>query len=397
MPRDDDRRRLTADAVQRAGLSAVICGLPSNVLLVTGGYWPTVGTSVAVAAADGRVAVVCPADERADVAAGFADVVRPFEPGSVHDLRTAPDAVARPLADAVAELGLPPGGRWGYEHAADTLPHAYVATHLYRLGLRQSIRAALPGARLARADGLLARLRSRCTPAEVDRVRLACGVAEGAFGAAARMLRPGLPETAVAAAASMVLSSDGDGRDDGKVWVMSGPRSAKAAGAFARSSAAVLAAGDLALVHCNNQVGGYWTDVTRTFCLGRPSDDQRRMADAVFAARAAALAAIRPGARAADVDAAARGVIAAHGLGPQFTHALGHGVPFAAIAAAERPRIHPSSPDVLSVGSVFNVEPAVYFDGVQGLRHCDVVAVTDDGPEVLTPWLGDPEQLWLTG
>ena len=119
------------------------------------------------------------------------------------------------------------------------------------------------------------------------------------------------------------------------------------------------------------------------------------MADAVFAARAAALAAIRPGAPAADVDAAARGVLTAHGFGPQFTHGLGHGVPFAAIAAGERPRVHPKSPDVLAVGSVFNIEPAVYFDGVQGLRHCDVVAVTDAGAEVLTPWLAEPEQLWL--
>ncbi len=394
--RDDERRRRNGEAVRAAGLTAVVCSLPSNVLVATGGYWPVVGTSLAVMAADGRVAVVAPADEADEVAAGFADVVRTFEPGSLHDLHTARDAAAGPLAEAVAELGLPAGGRWGYERAADTLPHAYVATHLYKQGLRAVLRAAVPRARPVAADAVLAEVRSTCTPAEIGHVRRACGVAATAFLNAKFTLAPGRTEVAVAAAARTSLVEDGDGRDDGFIAVMSGPRSAQAAGAFARSTSNPLVAGELALVHCNNQVGGYWTDVTRTFCLGRPTDDQRRMYDAVFAARAAALAAIYPGARAADVDAAARRTLAAAGFGDgHFKHALGHGVPFAAISAAERPRIHPRSPDVLAVGSVFNVEPAIYVDGLQGLRHCDVVAVTDDGVDVLTPWLGEAEQLWL--
>ena len=118
MPRDDLRRQWTADALDRAGLAAVVVALPSNVLLVTGGYWPTIGTSVAVAAADGRVAVVVPDDEAADVAAGFADVVRTFKPASLDELTTAGEAIVGPLADAVAELGVPLGGWCGYVHAA---------------------------------------------------------------------------------------------------------------------------------------------------------------------------------------------------------------------------------------------------------------------------------------
>ena len=396
MHRDDERRRRNAEAIRRAGLAAVACALPGNVLLLTGGYWPVIGTSVAIAAADGRVAVVLPADEVGELAAGFADVVRTFEPGSLDDLRVAREAVVRPLAEAAAELGIPPDGRWGYEHAADTQPQSYVAMHLYRMSLRRAVRAAVPHARPAAADGLLRSLRSNCTPAEVGRVRAACEVAAAAFDDVQRRLRPGANEVSAAAHAHVPLVANGNGRDDGFLAVMSGPRSADAGGAFARSSSATLAAGELALVHCNNQVGGYWTDVTRTFCLGPPNDEQRRMYDAVFAARAAALAVIRPGARAADVDAAARGVLSDRGFGPQFTHPTGHGVPFSAISGTERPRLHPKSPDVLSVGSVFNVEPAIYFKGRQGLRHCDVVTVTEGGAEVLTPWLCDAEQLCLT-
>ena len=396
MPRDDQRRQWTADALQRAGLSAVVCSLPHNVLMLSGGYWPTIGTSIAVATADGRVAVVVPEDEVDDVPDGAAEVVRTFKPAGLADLHTAAEAVVAALADAVAELDLSPDGRWGYEHAADTVPHSYVAMHLYRLSLRRVLRAAVPRARLARADGLLGELRARCSPSEVDRVRRACATAEFTFTGASSVLRPGMLETEAAAVLTTSLFGVDDGRDGGRMWVMSGPNSAKAAGAFARSSNRPMSAGEFVLVHCNNQVGGYWTDVTRTFCLGRPTDDQRRMYDAVFAARAAAVAVIRPAAKAADVDHAARSTLAEHGYDDRyFKHPTGHGVPFVAIAGTERPRIHPKSPDVLQVGSVFNVEPAAYVDGVQGLRHCDVVAVTDAGVEVLTPWLAEPGELWL--
>ena len=48
------------------------------------------------------------------------------------------------------------------------------------------------------------------------------------------------------------------------------------------------------------------------------------------------------------------------------------------------PRIHPQSPDVLEEGMTFNVEPAAYFDGYGGMRHCDIVAVTSEGATVFT-------------
>ena len=92
------------------------------------------------------------------------------------------------------------------------------------------------------------------------------------------------------------------------------------------------------------------------------------------------------GVRAADVDAAAREVLASRGFGALFKHSTGHGVGFAAIDAGAQPRLHPASPDVLAAGMVCNVEPAIYIDGYGGIRHCDVVAVTEHGCEVLTPF-----------
>jgi Xaa-Pro aminopeptidase/Xaa-Pro dipeptidase len=174
---------------------------------------------------------------------------------------------------------------------------------------------------------------------------------------------------------------------------MSGPNAYHAFAAYQRSRGRRLQSGDLVLVHCNSYVGGYWTDVTRTYCLGRPTGRQRQMYDAVFAAREAALAAICPGARASDVDRAARDVMRRRGFGDAFKHPTGHGVGFAAIDHNAPPRLHPASADVLEPGMVFNVEPGIYIQGECGMRHCDMVAITPAGCELLTPFQGDVASL----
>ncbi len=108
------------------------------------------------------------------------------------------------------------------------------------------------------------------------------------------------------------------------------------------------------------------------------------MRGAIKEARAAALAAVRPGAKASAVDTAAREVLASHGFGKEFKHAVGHGVGFAATDPGALPRLHPKSPDILEAGMTFNIEPAIYIEGEGGMRHSDVVICTDNGAEVLT-------------
>jgi len=83
------------------------------------------------------------------------------------------------------------------------------------------------------------------------------------------------------------------------------------------------------------------------------------------------------------------------GFGANFKHATGHGVGFGAINPGALPRLHPKSNDVLKPGMVFNVEPAIYIQGYGGIRHCDMVAVTDDGFELLTPFQSQPLSLML--
>lgn len=138
------------------------------------------------------------------------------------------------------------------------------------------------------------------------------------------------------------------------------------------------------MIHANTCADGYWTDITRTYTVGDPRGRQLTIRKAIQEARTEALRSIHPGVAASAVDHAARKVMEAHGFGMAFNHATGHGVGFAAANANGFPRIHPHSPDVLEEGMTFNIEPAAYFDGYGGMRHCDVVAVTSKGATVLT-------------
>lgn len=394
MAHDSQRIERNARAIREAGLDAAICGLPSNVLLLSAGYWPIVGTSLAIANGDGKVALVVPEDESELAGITGAAEVFSYQPASLDKLQTVADAIVQPLAKAASAIGVS-GGRFGCDIGEAHQPASYISMHLFGSSLAEIIGRALPGCTIEDAKRLLAKLRSVCTSQEVERVRQACHVAHDAFEAARRELRPGQSEIAVASQARLPLYQDARARDLQHLAVMSGLRSASAFGAYAISSDRVMQAGELVMVHCNSNIAGYWTDITRTFCLGKPTDQQRRMYDAISSARDAALKAIRPGVRAADVDKAARQVLSDRGFADQFKHATGHGVGYAAIDHNAQPRLHPKSPDLLEVGMVFNVEPAIYIENVQGMRYCDMVTVTEPGAEVLTPFLSDLREMIL--
>ena len=375
------------EALQDVGLEALVCTLPTNVLLLSG-YWPVVGTAVAVARRDGRVVVLVPEDEQELAARGWAAHVYTYQPGSLRSLTTPAAAVHEPLGVLLRDLSIAER-RIGYEEDAAFEQSSYVAMYRYQATPATVLAEAAPRATLTPAGELISRLRSALTAEEVGQVRVACAVAETAFVAAARLLRPGNSEAAVAAAFATPLSvaglaQPGVERAGGFAFCMSGPNAALAGGAYARSRDRALQHGDLVLVHCNSYVDGYWTDITRTYCLGEPDERQRAMYAAIHEARAAALATIHPGAAAADVDAAARSVLEQHGFGANFTHGVGHNVGLSAISADYPPRLHPASPDRLAVGMTFNIEPAIYIKGYGGMRHCDMVAVTATGVEVLT-------------
>jgi Xaa-Pro aminopeptidase len=400
MTADGPRLNHIRAALETADLAALVCSLPVNVLLISG-YWPVVGTALALATHEGCIAILAPEDEHTFATRGWADDVQLFQPGSVDEIRTAVGAVRGPLRMMARKLGIA-HGRVGYEAGAAFQPMPYVACHLYGTSLPGLLADSLPDAELVPVDDLLARLRAVKTPRDLTRIRLACRIAAQAFEEGVKWVHRGEKETEIASHFRAPLFTQGVGWDsveraDGAVYCMSGPNAARAYAAYQLSSDRAVAAGELVLIHCNSYADGYFTDITRTYCLGPTDPRQLFLLESILAAREAALRVIRPGARAAGVDRAAREVLRERGLGSQFKHSTGHGVGFAAIDQNARPRLHPKSGDVLQEGMVCNVEPGVYFDGKCGLRHCDMVAVTADGVELLTPFHDSPQALLLDG
>lgn len=383
MPRDAERIERLQEAMKEAGLDALAVGLPVNVLLLTG-YFPVVGQSFAVVTREGELTLYAPEDER-DLADCRCD--------DHHIVFYRPDGL-QALRREICGASKLDGKVVGFECGEVYEPASYASMHLFHTAVPEL----LEGAVLRPASELLARVKAVLTPIEVDRVRRACRVAEAAFEQGAARLAPGLKETEAAENFRGPLVTVGTGfegvqRAEGFVFCMSGPHSAEAWGAFARSRAREIEITDFALVHCNSHADGYWTDITRTWCFGPVSERQCKMYEAVFAAREAAMAAVKPGVRAAEVDRAAREVLTERGFGAEFKHGTGHGVGFAAINHNARPRISQQSPDRLETGMVFNIEPAIYIDGFGGLRQCEMVAVTETGAELLTPFQRRTEEL----
>jgi Xaa-Pro aminopeptidase len=195
-------------------------------------------------------------------------------------------------------------------------------------------------------------------------------------------VREGRSEREIAADIDALLRRGGFERPAFETIVASGPNSAKP---HARPGGRVLERGDGVLLDFGGVYDGYCVDLSRTVQLGAASPEFRRLLQAVVEAQQAALAAVRPGVSASSVDAAARAVLAGHGLADAFGHGTGHGL---GLEVHEDPRVgRPVAgiPDViLAPGMVFTIEPGAYVEGVGGARVEDDVLVTDKGCEVLT-------------
>ncbi len=383
---DAERHARTIADLFASTHDVLVCGSATEVLLLTG-YWPVMSASVALFTSDGEVKVVLPEDEM-DLAeqTSSAELI-PYKPAGLHTLQSPIERLREPLQTAMSSMGL--------KHAAIGLqlnhgiqPSSYAVSNEFRTALPSLVGDLLPDASIASCDQMLEKMKAVKTRKELALLRTASEVASDGFAAASTSIVSGPRENEVAAGLQSAFEESTHAkslqRSYGYFFCMSGPNSAKASAAYARTRQRVIEQGDLVMIHANTCADGYWTDITRTFTAGEVSARQQDIRSAINEARQAGLKAIRPGATGAEVDFATRAVMEAHGFGKAFKHAAGHGVGFAAANPNGRPRIHPCSPDVLEPGMTFNLEPAAYFDDYGGMRHCDVIAVTTDGAEVIT-------------
>lgn len=235
------------------------------------------------------------------------------------------------------------------------------------------------GRRLKDASGQVERLRMKKDPGEIEAIRRAVALSSRAFAKAIRKARPGMSELALAAELDHQMRLLGAEGPAFETIVASGDRSALP---HARPTARPIAADRILLVDMGASLNGYMSDMTRVAHMGPPSPAARRLYDAVLEAQLAAIDAVKPGATAAGVDAAARAALRRRGLAKLFTHSTGHGL---GLEIHESPRLGRLAPAPLEPGMTITIEPGAYQQGLGGVRIEDTVLVTDHGAEVLTP------------
>ncbi|MBF6136545.1 aminopeptidase P family protein [Nocardia otitidiscaviarum] len=225
------------------------------------------------------------------------------------------------------------------------------------------------------ATPILRQLRMIKDANEIDALRRAGAAIDRVHARMGEFLRVGRTEREVAAEITAAIVEEGH---TGAAFVIvgSGPHGADP---HHEVSDRVISDGDVVVVDIGGPVEpGYFSDCTRTYVLGEPSEEIAAQFTELERAQAAAVAAVRPGVTAHAVDAAARDRLVAAGLGRNFVHRTGHGI---GLSVHEEPYIVAGNDIPLAAGMAFSVEPGIYFAGEWGARIEDIVVVTEDGCE----------------
>ena len=231
---------------------------------------------------------------------------------------------------------------------------------------------------LVAAGGLVEELRAIKDAAEIEQVRAAAQLADAALEIVLERGLVGRTEREVALDIEIEQRRLGAEAASFAPIVAFGPH-----GALPHASPRdeVIPAGTLVVIDWGCQLDGYCSDCTRTFATGALDVRDRAIYDLVLEAQEAALEAVMPGPTGRAVDAVAREIIEAAGHGEHFGHGLGHGV---GLDVHEGPRLSTTGETALKAGMIVTVEPGVYVPGAVGTRIEDLVAVTENGHEVLS-------------
>jgi len=221
-------------------------------------------------------------------------------------------------------------------------------------------------------------LRQRKDKQELSSILLAIQRAEEAFRELMRFIKPGATEQELGLKLEFLMRENGARKTAFDTIVASGGNGAMP---HASVTSRRIKKGDLVTFDFGAEANGYFSDITRTHCVGRPSAKQVEVHAIVLQAQAAAIQSIRVGARCKSVDDAARETIRRAGHGSHFGHGTGHGI---GLMVHEGPSLSPQSDDRIELDMVFTVEPGVYIPGWGGVRTEDMVVVTPRGAQMMT-------------
>lgn len=213
---------------------------------------------------------------------------------------------------------------------------------------------------------------------EIELLKASGAIADEVLKEVKEFAKPGMSELEVASFMISAIMKRGAIADPSIPIVASGPNSAFP---HHQTGQRKLQSGEPLLIDFGCVFKGYYSDVTRTFFLGEPSEEFQKIYQIVKEAQAKALSLIRPGVPLGSLDEAAREHIKKSGYGEYFIHRLGHGL---GMEVHEEPYVYSGNPTLVEAGMCFSVEPGIYLPDRFGVRIEDCVVVEKEGPLLLT-------------
>ena len=238
--------------------------------------------------------------------------------------------------------------------------------------------AALEGIKLVAAGEAFSEVREVKEEIEVERIVAAQRIAEQALEEILPLIKPGAVEREVAAELDYRMARLGSTGVSFPTIFVSGAKSSLPHGTPGDKK---IEAGDFVTIDFGAMVGGYHSDMTRTFAVGFATDEMKKVYNTVLEAQLAGIEAMAEGVPGSQVDKAARDIIEAAGYGKYFGHGLGHSL---GLNIHESPRAAKTYHRELVQGNIITIEPGIYLPGKFGVRIEDMVYLAADGKRNLT-------------
>jgi Xaa-Pro aminopeptidase len=269
----------------------------------------------------------------------------------------------------------------------DDVAAAVTKTKITRLGINsnctsyslvENLRGKLPTIELVPLKEEVEQLRRCKDKEEITRIRNAIRLTESSLEKILTQITPGMTEAEIALELEVIMRKAGAEKVAFDLIVAAGENSALP---HYRAGNRKVKRGDLLLFDIGVRAGGYCSDITRVFAVGKVTAKAQEIYDIVLTANRAGLAAAAAGKHGKEIDKQARDVIDVAGYKDHFGHGLGHGF---GIEVHEQPRLSLLSEDILEEGMVVTIEPGIYLSGFGGVRIEDDILIHADGCEVLT-------------
>lgn len=220
----------------------------------------------------------------------------------------------------------------------------------------------------------IGKLRSVKTADELLKMQKAQDIAEAALrNALENVIKEGATELEVARALDFYMLSHGAEALSFDTIALSGKNTSVPHGV---PSDKKIQKGEFVLMDFGAVYDGYHSDMTRTVCVGEPSEEMRSIYEITLEAQKRCLDYARSGIKCKELDACARDYIKAMGFGEAFGHGLGHSV---GLEIHESPAANTRDETILQENMVMTVEPGIYLPEKFGVRIEDCIYISKNG------------------